>query len=152
MKKIINLVFLIVVLAGFVAFADTTVPPRVVMETSKGTIVLELNPVKAPGTVENFLTYVKAGFYDQTIFHRVIDGFMIQGGGMTVDMKRKPTRSPIANEADNGLQNLGAPLPWPEHRSLTVPRPSFSSIRWTTLSSITDRRQQLAGDMLFLAG
>mgnify|MGYP003702052801 FL=1 len=75
------------------------------LETSMGDIVLELNEEKAPQTVANFLSYVQAGHYDGTIFHRVIDGFMIQGGGMTAEMKEKPTQAPIPNEADNGLQN-----------------------------------------------
>lgn len=70
-----------------------------------GDIVIDLDAAKAPKTVENFLQYVNEGHYDGTIFHRVIDGFMIQGGGMTADMKEKPTRAPIANEADNGLKN-----------------------------------------------
>ncbi|MBF0377650.1 MAG: peptidyl-prolyl cis-trans isomerase [Desulfamplus sp.] len=75
------------------------------LETSMGEICLELNAEKAPKTVENFISYVNAGHYDGTIFHRVIDGFMVQGGGMTADMKEKPTREPIENEADNGLKN-----------------------------------------------
>ncbi|UCE89160.1 MAG: peptidylprolyl isomerase [Pseudomonadota bacterium] len=75
------------------------------MQTSKGIIVLELDSDKAPGTVENFLHYAKDGFYDGTIFHRVIDGFMIQGGGMEPGMKEKSTKAPIKNEADNGLKN-----------------------------------------------
>lgn len=75
------------------------------LETSMGEIFLELDAEKAPKTVENFLAYVNAGHYDGTIFHRVIDGFMIQGGGMTEDMKEKPTNAPIENEADNGLTN-----------------------------------------------
>jgi peptidyl-prolyl cis-trans isomerase A (cyclophilin A) len=79
--------------------------PRVVLETSAGNITLELDPAKAPKTVENFLAYVKAGFYSGTIFHRVIDGFMIQGGGFTADMKQKPTRAPIPLESKNGLKN-----------------------------------------------
>ncbi len=79
--------------------------PVVVIETSKGAIEVELWPDKAPITVENFLKYVDEGFYDGTIFHRVIDGFMIQGGGFTADMTQKPTRAPIQNEADNGLRN-----------------------------------------------
>lgn len=79
--------------------------PRVLMETSAGNITLELDPEKAPKTVENFLAYVDAGQYNGTVFHRVIDGFMIQGGGFTEDMKQKPTRAPIPNEADNGLTN-----------------------------------------------
>jgi peptidyl-prolyl cis-trans isomerase B (cyclophilin B) len=78
---------------------------RVVLETSKGRIVIELDPGKAPQTVKNFLDYVKAGHYDNTIFHRVIPGFMIQGGGFDSGMRQKPTRPPIPNEADNGLLN-----------------------------------------------
>ncbi len=73
-------------------------------------MVLELDPVKAPKTVENFIAYVKSGFYDGTIFHRVIPGFMVQGGGFTADMKQKPTQPPIVNEADNGLKNLRGTL------------------------------------------
>jgi len=79
--------------------------PRVKVDTSLGSFVLELYPEKAPKTVANFLRYVRDGFYDGTIFHRVIDGFMIQGGGFTPDYQRKPTRAPIPNEADNGLKN-----------------------------------------------
>ncbi len=79
--------------------------PVVVLETSKGVIEVELNAEKAPISVENFLQYVDAGFYDGTIFHRVIPDFMIQGGGMTPDMGQKKTRAPIHNEADNGLKN-----------------------------------------------
>ncbi|MDA8390357.1 MAG: peptidylprolyl isomerase [Gammaproteobacteria bacterium] len=77
----------------------------VTLETTHGKIVLDLNAEKAPKTVANFLTYVRDGFFDDTIFHRVIDGFMIQGGGFTSDMKQKPTRPPIDNEANNGLRN-----------------------------------------------
>lgn len=79
--------------------------PQVVLKTSKGKIVLELYPDKAPVTVKNFLAYVDAKFYDGTIFHRVIPNFMIQGGGFTADMNQKPTNDPIQNEADNGLKN-----------------------------------------------
>jgi peptidyl-prolyl cis-trans isomerase B (cyclophilin B) len=75
------------------------------LHTSAGVIRLELDDSKAPASVENFLGYVKAGHYDGTVFHRVIKGFMIQGGGMDVDMKQKGTRAPIKNEADNGLLN-----------------------------------------------
>jgi len=75
------------------------------LETSKGDIVLELHKDKAPQTVANFLSYVKKGHYDGTIFHRVINGFMIQGGGFDVNMKEKPAGRPIKNEADNGLKN-----------------------------------------------
>lgn len=75
------------------------------LETSMGDIHLALDEEKAPKTVANFLNYVNSGHYDGTIFHRVIDGFMIQGGGMTADMQEKATGSPIENEADNGLTN-----------------------------------------------
>jgi len=80
--------------------------PRVKLETSRGTIVLELDREAAPKTVENFLAYVKKGHYDGTIFHRVIPNFMIQGGGFTPAMEQKPTGKPIPNEAANGLKNL----------------------------------------------
>ena len=82
-----------------------TTNPRVSMQTSQGTIVIELNAEKAPKSVENFLAYVRDGFYDGTIFHRVINGFMIQGGGFDANMKQKPTNAPIENEANNGLKN-----------------------------------------------
>jgi peptidyl-prolyl cis-trans isomerase B (cyclophilin B) len=75
------------------------------LETTKGDITLELNADKAPVTVANFVQYVKDGFYNGTVFHRVINGFMIQGGGFDAQMNQKPTRSPIKNEADNGLTN-----------------------------------------------
>jgi cyclophilin family peptidyl-prolyl cis-trans isomerase len=80
--------------------------PRVVLETSLGNITLELDLAKAPVTVKNFLAYTDAGFYDGTIFHRVIPGFMIQGGGMTPGLQEKPNHDPIKNEAANGLSNL----------------------------------------------
>ena len=75
------------------------------LETSMGDITLQLFDEEAPKTVANFLDYVNAGHYDGTIFHRVIDGFMVQGGGFTEDMQQKPTNDPIENEADNGLKN-----------------------------------------------
>lgn len=80
-------------------------PPVVELDTNMGAIVIELNEEKAPKTVENFLNYVKSGHYDGTIFHRIIDGFMIQGGGMDAEMNEKSTNAPIENEADNGLKN-----------------------------------------------
>lgn len=86
------------------AFAQAAAP-RVKLVTSAGNIVVELAPDKAPKTVANFLQYVKDKQYDGTIFHRVIDGFMIQGGGYTADMKEKPTRPPIPIESKNGLKN-----------------------------------------------
>jgi len=77
----------------------------VVLKTNHGNIKIELDRENAPATVENFLQYVRDGHYDNTVFHRVIDGFMIQGGGMEPGMKQKPTREPIANEATNGVKN-----------------------------------------------
>ena len=79
--------------------------PQVSLKTNMGEIVLELYPEKAPKSVENFLQYVKSGHYNGTIFHRVINNFMIQGGGFDKDMQQKPTRPPIENEAKNGLKN-----------------------------------------------
>ncbi len=78
---------------------------KVAIETSEGTFTIELDADKAPKTVENFLAYVDAGHYEGTLFHRVIDGFMVQGGGYDADFNKKPTRAPIENEADNGLKN-----------------------------------------------
>ena len=95
---------LILALCGIVAAQPAN--PQVVIKTSKGDITLELFADKAPLTVKNFLTYVDAKFYDGTIFHRVMKGFMIQGGGMTADMAEKPTRAAIRNEAANRLKNL----------------------------------------------
>lgn len=79
--------------------------PRVKLHTNQGDIVIELDREKAPETVDNFLRYVANDFYNGTIFHRVINNFMIQGGGFEVGMKQKPTESPVKNEADNGLKN-----------------------------------------------
>lgn len=104
---IISLLCLILPLSvpagGQTAEGDPDVTVR--MTTSKGDIVLQLYPDKAPKTVENFLEYARAGFYDGTIFHRVIPGFMIQGGGFLPGMQEKETRQPVQNEADNGLKN-----------------------------------------------
>lgn len=100
--------FLAVALACsmFALSAKAAGGPAIRMTTSMGVIEIELNAQKAPLTVANFLRYVKEGFYNGTIFHRVIPDFMIQGGGFTPDMKKKPTHAPIANEADNGLSNI----------------------------------------------
>ena len=102
MKRFLIAVLLLLVVTFSVSAGEQ---PRVALETTKGKIVLELYADKAPETVKNFLAYVDAGFYDNTIFHRVIPGFMIQGGGFTADMQKKSTRPPIKNEADNGLPN-----------------------------------------------
>lgn len=87
------------------AMGKVSEKPQVMMKTTKGDLLIELYPDKAPITVENFLHYVKDGFYDGTIFHRVINEFVIQGGGFTPDMVKKNTHDPIKNEADNGLKN-----------------------------------------------
>ncbi len=98
---------LLAAISAVVAFsaAAQTPAPRVAFETSAGKIVVELAPQAAPKTVDNFLTYVKSGHYDGTVFHRVIPGFMIQGGGFTADMKEKTTRGTIPLESRNGLKN-----------------------------------------------
>ena len=97
---------LFVVLAALlVATAAFAADPQVEIKTNMGTITLELYPDKAPKTVENFLQYVKDGHFKGTIFHRVINGFMIQGGGFTTDFVQKKTRPPVQNEANNGLKN-----------------------------------------------
>lgn len=103
-SAIVGIVLLAAVL-GVDAGAAEAAGPQVVLETSKGEIVIELSPDKAPVTVANFLSYVGSGHYDGTIFHRVIPKFMIQGGGLTEEMAEKPTGAPIINEADNGLKN-----------------------------------------------
>jgi peptidyl-prolyl cis-trans isomerase A (cyclophilin A) len=92
-----------IVLSGAASSAQES--PVVVMETSLGAITVELAPAEAPISVDNFLQYVDAGHYDNTIFHRVIQGFMIQGGAFSPDMRTKPRRDPIKNEAENGLNN-----------------------------------------------
>lgn len=101
-KKLFLFVFMTIIMTASSVQAETT---SVEMETSMGSIVLELDAGKAPATVANFLAYAREGFYDGTIFHRVISNFMIQGGGFTEDMKQKPTHTPVQNEADNGLSN-----------------------------------------------
>jgi len=106
-----------IVLAPTSAFTQNNQPDKegnhmvkVTMDTSKGVIKLELDADKAPLTVTNFVEYAKSGFYDNTIFHRVIPGFMIQGGGFDPDMKQKTTRAPVKNEASNGLKNLAGTI------------------------------------------
>ena len=104
MKKITSILIIALLVAIPCVWADSS-NPRVRLETNQGVIMFELDPQAAPKTVENFLRYVSDGFYDGTIFHRVIKGFMIQGGGLTTDMRKKSTRDSIVNEADNGLKN-----------------------------------------------
>lgn len=120
MKRFFNCLFLVSLFSTSVVFAETKVSEKpdqqqqkekvvtmqkVEMQTTMGKIVLELDAEKAPKTVENFMTYVNEGFFDGTIFHRVINGFMIQGGGFTADYQQKATHAPIENEANNGLKN-----------------------------------------------
>jgi peptidyl-prolyl cis-trans isomerase B (cyclophilin B) len=92
-------------LAGLAIAQTPAAATKVLMKTSKGDITIELNAAKAPGTVKNFLSYVKDKYFDGTIFHRVIANFMIQGGGMTAEMSEKLSKPPIKNEAGNGLKN-----------------------------------------------
>lgn len=97
--------FLVAIILFFGGFGHVLAGPKVTFSTNLGDIVLELTPEKAPLTVANFLQYANDGFFDGTIFHRVIPGFVIQGGGFTEEFVRKPTRAPVKNEADNGLKN-----------------------------------------------
>ncbi len=101
--------FLILFIVLFVftvpGFGKENINPKVIFETTLGNILIELYPDKAPVSVENFIAYVDSGFYNGTIFHRVIGNFMIQGGGFDKDLNRKETREPIINEATNGLKN-----------------------------------------------
>lgn len=103
MKSLITLIFLSLI--SFNTYAENAMNPKVKLTTSMGDIVLELDAEKAPATVENFVNYVKNGHYDGLIFHRIIGGFMVQGGGMEPGMKERANLSPIENEADNGLKN-----------------------------------------------
>ena len=111
MSSLRRLILCLVLACGFAGNAVANPTPTgatavtVQMQTNKGLIVLELDAAKAPGTVANFLEYARAGFYDGTIFHRVIPNFMIQGGGFVPGMEQKKTRGQIKNEADNGLKN-----------------------------------------------
>ncbi|MGR8930397.1 MAG: peptidylprolyl isomerase [Gammaproteobacteria bacterium] len=102
-------VFLMLFLFSTLSFATekqmSDTPTKVKMTTSLGTVVIELDNAKAPASAANFAEYVKSGFYDGTIFHRVIPGFMAQGGGFDTSFNQKPTNAPIKNEADNGLKN-----------------------------------------------
>jgi len=104
MRRLLASVATLLILFGTApaAFADN---PKLRIETTRGPITVELYPDQAPITVENFLAYVDAGFYNGTLFHRVIERFMIQGGGFDKAMRKKTTRAPIRNEADNGLKN-----------------------------------------------
>jgi cyclophilin family peptidyl-prolyl cis-trans isomerase len=104
---------------------------RVSIETNKGTIVAELDAEKAPVSVENFVSYAKKGHYNGTIYHRVIDGFMIQGGGFTQEMEMKKTDPQIKNEADNGLKNTRGTLAMARTSVVDSATSQFSSTLWT---------------------
>jgi len=107
MKQLVKIAvsLLFIGLSVSVAVADANFP-QVLVKTNMGDIVIELDKQKAPASVANFLNYVNEGFYNGTVFHRVIDGFMIQGGGFSQDLAKKNTHAPIKNEANNGLKNL----------------------------------------------
>ena len=102
MRKIIATLFMI---TSLITSAASFAGPKVEFKTTMGNFVVELDSVKAPKTTANFLNYVNSGFYNGTIFHSVIDGFMIQGGGFTPDLVQKPTDGPVVSEAQNGLKN-----------------------------------------------
>ncbi len=110
MKTKVRILFLMLVFSSFLSISDAALSqgsnPVVVINTSQGAITVELLQDKAPKSVGNFTAYMKAGFYNGTIFHRIVKGVLIQGGGLTADMKLKPTRPPVPNESNNGLQNL----------------------------------------------
>jgi len=120
MKSLKNILFILAIIAVSISInksegiAEDKVEkggnPVVLIKTNKGDIKVELDKEKAPISVENFLSYVNDGYYNGTIFHRVIKNFMIQGGGFTADMKQKPTKDPIKNEAKNGLSNAKGTL------------------------------------------
>jgi len=99
-----------VLFAANLMAAEPAKAPHVLITTTNGAIEIELDPVKAPISTKNFLAYVDKGFYTNTIFHRVIPGFMVQGGGFTAQMSQKPTEAPIKNEASNGLHNVRGTL------------------------------------------
>ena len=107
LRRVLSVIFLGFLMTGGAVAEEPPLPvnPKVALETSKGIITLELFQDKAPISVKNFLDYVKSGHYDGTIFHRVIAGFMIQGGGFSKSWEKKSTNAPIKNEADNGLAN-----------------------------------------------
>jgi len=106
MKQLISFIAVFLLCSSSALAQPESENPQVTIHTNHGDIRMELFPQQAPITVENFLQYARDGYYDGTIFHRIISHFMIQGGGMTADMKPKVTRDPIVNEADNGLKNI----------------------------------------------
>lgn len=101
---------MLILAPGILSAAEKAENPRVLFETDLGKMTIELYPKEAPKTVENFLAYVDKGFYNGTIFHRVIPDFVVQGGGFTFDFKRKDTMDPVVNESNNGLKNLAGTL------------------------------------------
>ena len=120
------------------------------LTTNHGVIGLELNAEKAPKTVANFLAYVEAGHYNNTVFHRVIKNFMIQGGGMEPGMNQKPCNAPVENEAANGLKNKRGTVAMARTNDRTRPLPSFSSIPLITIFSTSNQRPARAGAIVSL--
>ena len=120
----------------------------IIIKTNYGAITVELNFDKAPISAANFIEYAKSGFYDGTVFHRVINDFMIQGGGFESGMKQKDNGTPIENEADNGLSNEIGTLAMAEQPCPTPPHRSSSSMSVTITSSTTAARRIRAGAML----
>ncbi len=106
MRQVLSILVAMALSSGAAAAADSGSAPQVRLTTNRGVIVIELDSGRAPKTVANFLEYVRSGHYDGTVFHRVIPGFMIQGGGFDANMTMRPTRPPVENEADNGLKNV----------------------------------------------
>ena len=133
------------------ATPDKTANPQVLIKTSVGDITVELDAAKAPKSVENFLQYAKDGFYDGTIFHRVIDNFMVQGGGFTPDLRQKPTRASIPNEAKNGLSNRRGTLAMartPDPNSATA-QFFINVVDNRNLDYVSDERAELWGYTVF---
>ena len=145
----------IALVAGSVLFAANLMAatpakaPHVLLETTNGQIEIELDPVKAPISTKNFLDYVNSGFYNNTIFHRVIPGFMVQGGGFTQQMQQKETKAPIKNESKNGLHNVRGTLSMArtsdagfghqpvlrQRQGQRLPRPAVTAMRSSVKSS-----------------
>ena len=124
---------------------------QVEMITSAGTLRIELDEAKAPLSCANFLAYVNSGHFDGTVFHRVIKGFMLQGGGFDADMKQKATLAPVQNEANNGLKNKTTRWPWRARATRIRPLRSSSSTPPTTPSSTSRPRTPKAGAKRCLA-
>ena len=145
-----RLYFLLTTLAVlFFSSSTSAAQPRVEFDTSAGKILIELDPERAPITVANFLQYVDEKFYDGTLFHRVIDGFMIQGGGFDEQLQHKATRTPIQNEAANGLKNRRLTIAMARTGQPHSATAQFSSIPKTISSWTTKPPAMILGVTLF---